>query len=61
MHPYAIPAVPVKLFANFRKVRAMTRDVSAITNALRQSKVLLLSEDEKKVSWWYRGHRQPEG
>mmetsp|Transcript_8907 Transcript_8907/g.22026 ORF Transcript_8907/g.22026 Transcript_8907/m.22026 type:complete len:1254 (-) Transcript_8907:769-4530(-) len=41
--------VPVKLFANFRKVRAMTRDVGAITAALRASRELALSEDEKRV------------
>jgi hypothetical protein len=44
------PAVPVKLFANFRKVRALTRDASCISEALKGSQELVLSEDGKRVS-----------
>jgi hypothetical protein len=56
-------AVPVKLFANFRKVRALTRDAACISEALKDSKELVLSEDGKRVSApaggggcaWFRG------
>ncbi|KAG2454540.1 hypothetical protein HYH02_000385 [Chlamydomonas schloesseri] len=41
--------VPVKLFANFRKVRALSKDVAIITEALRNAKLLQLSEDGKRV------------
>lgn len=43
-------AVPVKLFANFRKVRALTKDAACISEALKDSKELVLSEDGKRVS-----------
>ncbi|KXZ56287.1 hypothetical protein GPECTOR_1g252 [Gonium pectorale] len=41
--------VPVKLFANFRKVRALSKDVSIITEALRGATLLQLSSDCKRV------------
>ncbi|GFR46083.1 hypothetical protein Agub_g7568 [Astrephomene gubernaculifera] len=41
--------VPVKLFANFRKVRALSKDVAVITDALRGATQLQLSEDGKRV------------
>ncbi|KAG2493185.1 hypothetical protein HYH03_008605 [Edaphochlamys debaryana] len=41
--------VPVKLFANFRKVRALSKDVAVITEALRGSTLLQLSDDSKRV------------
>ncbi len=42
-------AVPIKVFANFRKVRALTRDVEAIAQALQPSELLVLSADGKQV------------
>ncbi|PNH11664.1 La-related protein 6 [Tetrabaena socialis] len=41
--------VPVKLFANFRKVRALSKDVPVITEALRCTTLLQLSDDCKRV------------
>ncbi|GIL64275.1 hypothetical protein Vafri_18272 [Volvox africanus] len=41
--------VPVKLFANFRKVRALSKDVGIITEALRSASLLQLSQDSKRV------------
>ncbi len=49
-HPTCVmPAVPIKMFANFRKVRALTRDVEAIASALKPSGILELSADNKQV------------
>lgn len=45
-HPFA---VPTKLFANFRKVRALSKDVELIVQALRHSTALELSADGKRV------------
>lgn len=41
--------VPIKVFANFRKVRALTRDISAIAAALSDSTILQLHPDGKHV------------
>lgn len=41
--------VPVKLFANFRKVRALSKDVTTITAALRHTCNLQLSADGRRV------------
>eukprot|EP00798_Chlamydomonas_sp_ICE-L_P011920 gene11920-15022_t len=37
--------VPIKLFANFRKVRAITKEVELITEALKSSNEIVLSPD----------------
>lgn len=39
----------MKQFVNFRKVRAMTRDVDTIAKALTASQELILSQDHKNV------------
>lgn len=38
------------MFANFRKVRAITRDPDTISECLKDSKDLVVSEDKKLVS-----------
>lgn len=42
-------AVPTKLFANFRKVRALSKDVELIIQALHHSTALELTTDGKRV------------
>lgn len=41
--------MPIKVFANFRKVRALTRDISAIAAALSESTIIQLHPDGKQV------------
>lgn len=41
--------VPIRLFANFRKIRALTKDVDAIATALAQSLTLVVSKDRRNV------------
>ncbi|XP_046445689.1 la-related protein 7-like [Daphnia pulex] len=44
------PEIPLHVFMNFNKLRAMTEDLKEIAKALKFSKTLKLSEDETKVS-----------
>ncbi|KAJ9530983.1 hypothetical protein QJQ45_028870 [Haematococcus lacustris] len=41
--------VPLKVFANFRKVRALTKDQQQLAESLRASKHIVISDDAKKV------------
>ncbi|KAL5012494.1 hypothetical protein ScPMuIL_011045, partial [Solemya velum] len=41
--------IPISLIASFHRVQALTQDVALIINALKDSKVLTLSEDKLKV------------
>nr|CAH0106154.1 unnamed protein product [Daphnia galeata] len=44
------PEIPLEVFMNFNKLRALTEDLKEIAKALKFSKTLKLSEDETKVS-----------
>ena len=41
--------VPIRLFANFRKIRALTKDLDAIAAALSASESLVVSLDRRSV------------
>ncbi|KAL6747294.1 hypothetical protein V8C86DRAFT_2913765 [Haematococcus lacustris] len=41
--------VPLKIFANFRKVRALTKDQQQLAESLRASKHIVISDDAKKL------------
>ncbi|EFX64977.1 hypothetical protein DAPPUDRAFT_333645 [Daphnia pulex] len=44
------PEIPLHVFMNFNKLRALTEDLKEIAKALKFSKTLKLSEDDTKVS-----------
>ncbi len=47
---YSCVEIPLEVFMNFNKLRALTEDLKEIAKALKFSAILKLSEDETKVS-----------